>query len=293
MNNVNAILMVVAAMAAFSLEDMFIKHLSTSVSTGQILVVLGIACGLAFAVMAVVTRQRIFDPVAWQTLPLMRAATEAVAALSFITALSLIDLSTVAAVFQALPLVVTMGAALFLGEQVGWRRWSAIGVGFIGVLMIIRPGFVGFQPETLLVIISVVAIAARDLITRRLDARIASSVVALQAYLVVALAGAAFMVFNAQPVVPLQAAQIAPYVGAIGFGMLGYLGIVTAMRIGEASALTPFRYSRLLFSTMAGVLMFGERPDTMTLTGATLIIGSGLYTFIRERRLAHQIAVAA
>ncbi len=292
MNNVNGILLIIGSMAAFALEDMFIKHLSVSVSTGQIMIALGLICGAVFTLMSMATRKRIFDPVAWQPLPLIRAGTEAFGALSFVTALSLVDLSTVAAVFQAMPLFVTMGAALFLGEQVGWRRWSAIGIGFVGVLMIIRPGFEGFQPESLFVLVSVVAIAARDLITRRLDVRVASSVVALQAYVGVALAGAALMVFTAQPVVPLQAAQIGPYLGAIGFGVLGYYGIVTAMRIGEASALTPFRYTRLVFSITAGMLMFGERPDSMTLAGAGLIIGSGLYTFIRERQLARALAVA-
>ncbi len=293
MNNVHGILLVVVAMAAFALEDMFIKHLSVSVSTGQIMVVLGVVCGLVFVLMSLATRKRIFDPVAWKPLPLARAGTEAVGALTFVTALSLVDLSIVAAVFQALPLAVTMGAALFLGEKVGWRRWSAIGFGFMGVLMIIRPGFSGFQPESLFVVATVIAIAARDLITRQLDVRVASSVVAMQAYVAVALSGAALMVIFAQPVVPLETAQIGPYLGAVGFGVIGYYGIVTAMRIGEASALTPFRYTRLIFSIAAGMLMFGERPDAITLVGATLIMGSGMYTFIRERRLARQMAVAA
>ncbi|EEE37369.1 possible transporter, RhaT family, DMT superfamily [Rhodobacteraceae bacterium KLH11] len=292
MNNVNGILLIIGSMAAFALEDMFIKHLSVQVSTGQIMVVLGLFCGLIFALMSLFTGKRVFDPVAWQPLLLIRAGTEAIGALSFVTALSLVDLSTVAAVFQAMPLVVTMGAALFLGEQVGWRRWSAIGVGFVGVLMIIRPGFEGFEPQSLFVVASVIAIAARDLITRRLDTRVASSVVALQAYIAVALAGIAAMVFGSQPIVTLQPVQIGPYLGAIGFGVLGYYGIVTAMRIGEASALTPFRYTRLVFSIAIGVLVFAERPDSMTLAGAAVIIASGLYAFIRERRLAHAIALA-
>lgn len=293
MNNVNGILLIIGSMAAFSLEDMFIKHLSISVSTGQIMIVLGLFCGLVFVLMSLATRKRIFDPVAWQPLPLARAGAEAVGALTFVTALSLVELSTVAAVFQAMPLAVTMGAALFLGEHVGWRRWSAIGIGFVGVLMIIRPGLEGFEPESLFVVATVIAIAARDLLTRKLDVRVPSSVVALQAYVAVALAGVALMVFSAQPVVPLQAVQVGPYLGAIGFGVLGYYGIVTAMRIGEASALTPFRYTRLVFSIAAGMLMFEERPDAMTIAGASLIIGSGMYTFIRERRLAREMAVAA
>ncbi|MDA7964994.1 DMT family transporter, partial [Ruegeria sp.] len=179
MNNINGILLLVGSMAAFAIEDMFIKHLSVTVPTGQILIALGVVSGLSFALLSVATRKRVFDPAAWTLLPVARAACEGLGAVMFVTALSLIDLSTVAAVFQALPLAVAMGAALFLGEKVGWRRWSAIGVGFIGVLMIIRPGLEGFQPETLLVVATVVLIAARDLITRKLDARVASTVVAM------------------------------------------------------------------------------------------------------------------
>lgn len=292
MNNVNGILLLVGSMAAFAIEDMFIKHLSATVPTGQILIALGVSCGLAFAILSVATRKRIFDPAAWALLPLARAASEGLGAVLFVTALSLIDLSTVAAVFQALPLAVTMGAALFLGETVGWRRWSAIGVGFLGVLMIIRPGLEGFQPETLLVVATVFLIAARDLITRKLDARVASTVVAMQAYIAATVAGAVLMISTGQSYAPVQSAQVGPYLAAVIFSMLGYYGIVAAMRVGEASAMMPFRYTRLVFSMIAGVLMFNERPDVMTLAGATLIIGSGLYTFLRERRLARQMVAA-
>ncbi|NOD63085.1 MULTISPECIES: DMT family transporter [unclassified Ruegeria] len=292
MNNVNGILLLIGSMAAFALEDMFIKVLSVSVSTGQIMVFLGLVCGVVFAILSLVSRKRIFDPVAWQLLPMVRAATEGIGAVTFVTALSLIDLSTVAAVFQAMPLAVTMGAALFLGEQVGWRRWSAIGVGFIGVLMIIRPGLEGFQPESLFVVLTVIAIAARDLITRKLDVRVASTVVAMQAYIAVALAGGLLMAMSGASFTPLQDGQALPYLGAVGFGVIGYYGIVTAMRVGEASALMPFRYTRLVFSILAGMLMFGERPDVLTMAGATLIIGSGLYTFVRERRLARELVPA-
>ncbi|WP_171090500.1 MULTISPECIES: DMT family transporter [unclassified Ruegeria] len=292
MNNVNGILLLIGSMAAFALEDMFIKVLSVSVSTGQIMVFLGLVCGVVFAILSLVSRKRIFDPVAWQLLPMVRAATEGIGAVTFVTALSLIDLSTVAAVFQAMPLAVTMGAALFLGEQVGWRRWSAIGVGFIGVLMIIRPGLEGFQPESLFVVLTVIAIAARDLITRKLDVRVASTVVAMQAYIAVALAGGLLMAMSGTSFTPLQDGQALPYLGAVGFGVIGYYGIVTAMRVGEASALMPFRYTRLVFSILAGMLMFGERPDVLTMAGATLIIGSGLYTFVRERRLARELVPA-
>ncbi len=293
MNNVNGILLVIASMAAFTLEDVFIKQLTSSIMPGQILVMLGLVCSVVFLVMAIATRKRIFVPEAWQLLPMIRAMSEAVAAVAFVTALSLVDLSTVAAVFQAMPLAVTMGAALFLGEQVGWRRWSAIGVGFVGVLMIIRPGLEGFRPESLYVVAAVIGVAARDLITRRLDSKVSSAVVSLQAYLALAVGGATLMIMSGHPLEAMQSAEVWPFAGAALFGVLGYYAIVIAMRVGEASAVTPFRYTRLLFSILAGVLVFGERPDLMTLAGASLIIGSGLYTFLRERKLARAMALAA
>lgn len=290
MNNVNGILLVIGAMAAFSLQDAFIKHLTAAVPSGQILIVFGLACAFVFLIVAVMTRQPILAALAWRPLLLVRALAETVSAVSFVTALSLVDLSIVAAVFQAMPLVVTMGAALFLGEQVGWRRWSAIGIGFIGVLMIIRPGLEGFRPDSLFVVVAVIGVAVRDLITRRLDTRVSSVVVSFQAYLALVLGGVVLMIIAAQPFAPLQPGQVGPYTGAVIFGVLGYYGIVKAMRIGEASAVTPFRYTRLVFSILAGVIVFGERPDAMTLLGASLIIGSGLYSFLRERRLARNLA---
>ncbi|UWQ89313.1 DMT family transporter [Rhodobacteraceae bacterium M382] len=293
MNNINGILLVIASMAAFTLEDMFIKQLSVDVSTGQIMMVLGGFCSLAFVGMAVVSRKPIFVAEAWRPVPLIRALMEALSALTFITALSLVEISTVAAVFQATPLVITMGAALFLGEQVGWRRWSAICIGFLGVLLIIRPGLDGFQPEALFVVLTVVTVAARDLITRLIDPKVSSAVVSSQAYFSLLVAGAILIALSPETVVPLAAGQVWIYGGAVLFGIAGYYGIVTAMRVGDASAVTPFRYTRLLFSILVGMLVFGEQPDSLTMLGATLIIGSGLYTFMRERRMARDMKRAA
>lgn len=288
MNNLNGILFIIAAMAAFTLEDMFIKRLSGDVPVGQILMLLGLGSGTVFAAAAVYRGDNLFAPAAWRGAAILRTLSEAVGAVAFATALSLVDISTVAAVFQALPLVITMGAALFLGEQVGWRRWSAICVGFIGVLMIVRPGLAGFNPSVILVLVAVLAIAARDLLTRMVDSSVSSAVVSFQAFASVILAGGLLQVFTGAEPTALDGRQVGMMLGGIVFGVAGYYAIVTATRIGDASAITPFRYSRLLFSILVGVLVFGERPDAMTLGGAALIIVSGLYTFVRERRLARE-----
>ena len=288
MNNLNGILLVIASMAAFTLEDMFIKRLSGEIPVGQILIMLGIGSGSVFACMALIKGENLFPRQAWRGVVLLRSGAEAFGAMAFATALSLVDISTVAAVFQALPLVITMGAALFLGEQVGWRRWSAIVVGFAGVLMIVRPGLEGFDPSVILVLLAVLAIAARDLLTRLVDSNISSTVVSFQAFASLILAGGALLLLTGDQARTIDLRQGGMMAGGILFGVLGYYAIVVATRIGDASAITPFRYSRLLFSILVGVLVFGERPDALTLGGAALIIASGLYTFLRERRLIRQ-----
>ncbi|MBE1284587.1 MAG: EamA family transporter [Rhodobacteraceae bacterium] len=293
MNNVNGILLVIAAMAAFTLEDMFIKQLAGTLPVGQILILLGVGSGLIFAALAKWQGHRLFAPRAWRFRPVLRAGTEAISAIGFASALALVDISTVAAVFQATPLAITMGAALFLKEQVGWRRWSAIFVGFIGVLMIIRPGLDGFDPYALLVLVAVIGVAARDLLTRSMDSAVPSSVVSFQAYLSLILAGSLLLATTPGEPLNLNGEEWTLMSGGIFFGVLGYYAIVAAMRIGDASALTPFRYTRLLFSILVGMIVFNERPDTMTLLGASLIIGSGFYTFVRERRLLAKVAPAA
>ncbi|SHJ26921.1 Permease of the drug/metabolite transporter (DMT) superfamily [Shimia gijangensis] len=285
MNNVRGILLIILAMAGFSIEDMFIKKLSAPLPTGQILIVLGLGSSLIFLVLAKLNGDRLLAPAAWGRLPMWRAFFEAIAAAAFAGSLALVELSTVAAVFQALPLAITMGAALFLGEQVGWRRWSAISLGFVGVLLIIRPGFDGFDPASLLVLIAVVTVAARDLITRRIDSAVSSYVVSFQGFASLIVAGGCMLAFTTKPIGIIGSFEAWMFAGAILFGAAGYWGIVTAMRVGEASVVAPYRYTRLLFSLVIGILVFKEEPDTLTILGASLIIGTGLYTFLRERRL--------
>ena len=139
----------VLAMAGFALEDTFIKFLAIDLVVGQILAMMGLAGALIFGALSLWQGDGLFSSDLVRKPVLMRNLGEMIGAFGYITALALVPLSTVAAILQATPLVVTLGAALFMGETVGWRRWAAIVVGFIGVLMIIRPGLDGFQPASL------------------------------------------------------------------------------------------------------------------------------------------------
>ncbi|WP_460273404.1 DMT family transporter [Celeribacter sp. ULVN23_4] len=286
MHNLRAIFMIIASMAFFTVEDMFIKHLSGALPVGQVVLFISVACTLIFLAWAKINRDPIFVPRNWRPKVVIRACTEGIATISFATALSRVEISTVGAVFQSMPLVVTLGAALFLKENVGWRRWSAIVVGFLGVLLIIRPGISGFDPQVLWVLVAVIAVASRDLMTRVMDAAVPSSVVSFQAFLTVIPAAIINLwLADATLVMPDLVHSIKTLL-AIGAAVGGYALIVAGMRMGDASAVTPFRYTRLIFTMIGGVLVFHERPDLMTLAGSALIIGSGLYTFLRERKLA-------
>jgi len=288
MNNFKGILLMLIAMAGFTMEDLFMKKLSVNLSTGQILITLGFGSSLVFALMAKSKGYKLTAKIFWSKSMLIRQFAEGIAAIAFITSLTLIPLSTVAAVFQATPLVITMGAALFLGEAVGWRRWLAIIVGLIGVLIIIRPGLNSFDPNVGYVLIAVLFVTVRDLITRKLPMNVPSTIVSFQAFASLIIAGGILIFLSDQKIVGLDKNQIYFVLGGIIFGVIGYYCIVASTRIGEAGVVTPFRYSRLLFAIIIGFLFFNERPDFLTLLGASIVIMTGIYTVLRERYLARR-----
>ena len=288
MNNFKGILLMLIAMAGFTMEDLFMKKLSVNISTGQILITLGFGSSLVFALMAKSKGYKLTAKIFWSKGMIIRQFAEGIAAVAFITSLTLIPLSTVAAVFQATPLVITMGAALFLGEAVGWRRWLAIIVGLIGVLIIIRPGLNSFDPNVGYVLIAVLFVTVRDLITRKLPMNVPSTIVSFQAFASLIIAGGILIFLSDQKIVSLDENQIYFVLGGIIFGVIGYYCIVASTRIGEAGVVTPFRYSRLLFAIIIGFLFFNERPDFYTLLGASIVIMTGIYTVLRERYLARR-----
>ncbi len=285
MNNRTGILLMLAAMLGFTLEDVFIKQLSSTFSTAQILMTSGVFGSVFFTAVNLRKGHKFLKADVWTKATIARMLGEAIAAVAFVKALSLMPLSTVAAVFQVTPLAITMGAALFLGEQVGWRRWLAIGLGFIGVMLIIKPGVDGFDPSVIWVIIAVLGVVLRDLVTRVIPEYVSSSIISLQAFLAAIVVSSTLLIFTSDSLILVSAKNSSLFAGAIVFGIAGYYAIVSAMRVGDASIVAPFRYTRLLFSLTTGMIIFGERLDNLSLLGSVIIIGTGLYTFLRERRL--------
>ena len=282
-DNTRAALTMVASMAFFAVEDLFLKRSAEALPPGQVLALTGAAGACVFWALAARQRQAILSPEALRGMPLARTLAEAAAAVLYILALALAPLTMTSALLQASPLVVVAGAALFLGETVGWRRWVSILVGFLGVLVILEPWGAAFDPTGLLTVACVLVLAVRDLATRAMPARIGTFQVATWAYLGLVPAGVALMAGMGQGFVPPTPGQWAGLGGALISGLFGYYAVVAAVRLGEVSVVAPFRYTRLVFAIVIAMVVLGERPAGSTFLGAAIVVGSGLYAFARER----------
>ncbi|WP_299374577.1 DMT family transporter [uncultured Tateyamaria sp.] len=283
MDNLRGATIMVLAMLGFAVEDAVIKLLAGAMPLGQVIGFLGLGGAAVFAILCRMQGQSLWDRAFLAPPILLRNLAELIGTLGFVTAIALIPLSTASAILQAAPLLVTLGAALFLGEDVGWRRWAAILTGFVGVLLIIRPGTQGFDWLSLFAVQGVVGLAIRDLATRRVKPVVSSLQLSFMAFLMLVPASA--ILLYAGGIVPITptVAQTMYLIAAVFIGALSYYGITYAMRIGEIGFVTPFRYSRMIFALIIGVTFFGETPGLLTLIGAAIIILSGLYTLWREQ----------
>lgn len=284
MDNLRGAVLMTLSMLGFAFEDMFIKLMAGSLPTWQIIGALGAGGAAVFGVLLVLRGERLVSRNMASGQILLRNLGELVGTLGFVTAIALTPISQASAILQATPLAVTLGAALFLGEPVGWRRWSAIAVGFLGVLLVIRPGLEGFDARSIFAVIGVAGLAIRDLVTRRVPRGISSFQLSFLAFLTLVPAAGLLALITGAPAVAPRPVDGALLAGAVGLGALSYYAIVAAMRVGEVSFVTPFRYSRMLFALVVGMAVFGERPDAMMLAGSAVIVGSGIYTIWRERK---------
>jgi drug/metabolite transporter (DMT)-like permease len=273
------------SMAGFAVEDMSVKAAARTLPVGEVVVLFGLIGLGFFAVLAVARGEPPLPRAFLGRTMVMRSAFELSGRLFYALALALIPLSAASAILQATPLVVVAGAALVFGEKVGWRRWSAVAVGFGGVLMVLRPGVAGFDPLALLAVAGMLGFAGRDLATRAAPRVLSNVQLGVAGFAVLTTAGLVILAFTGGVVWP-DAAGAGFAVAAAFFGVLAYAALTAAMRTGEISVVTPFRYTRLVFGLILGFLAFGERPDAMMLAGSAVIVGSGLYTLVRARRMA-------
>ena len=275
-------LFMAVSMAGFTVNDAIAQVVMETVGMGQVMLVRGLFASAMIGLLAWSQGALARPGQAMHPMVALRSACELAATVAFLAALAHMPLANVSAVLQALPLAVTMGAALFLGEAVGWRRWLAIGAGFTGVLVIVRPGFEGFNAFSLLALLCVMFAAVRDLATRRIPQEVPTLLVSTVTAGMVTLAGAVLVV----PLggwSPMTATQTGMLAGAAVLLLFGYQFIIMAMRVGDISFVAPFRYTALVWAILLGLLMFGDVPDTAMMVGAAIVVGSGLYTLYREQ----------
>lgn len=281
--NLLGCLWMIASMATFAIEDALVKAASSTLPVGQILIIFGFGGAFVFAGILRWNKAPLFIIDVVSRPMRIRVFFEIVGRLFYVLAISLIPLSAATVILQASPLVVVAGAALIFGEKVGWRRWGAIFIGLVGVIIIIQPGTDGFSVLSILAIVGMVGFAGRDLASRAAPAKLSTSLLGLYGFLSVVVAGGFFSIWEAAPFV-LPTLQVSVYIiGAVLAGVAAYFCLMRAMRIGEVSAVTPFRYTRLLFGVTLGLAFFDEKLSSSMLIGSGMIVLSGMFIFWRGK----------
>ena len=279
--NLTGALLMMASMAAFTLNDAMMKAMAGEVPLNQLLFLRGLLTSIAVGIMA--WRMRALAvrlPGRDRWLVVLRMVAETGAAYFFLTALFNMPLANVTAILQALPLTISLGAALVFREPIGWRRLTAILIGFIGVMLIVRPGAEGFNIYSLYALTAVAFVTLRDLTTRKLSPEVPSIFVTFTTTLtVMAFFGLASLTDDW---VAMDMRQMMLTLGASAMIIGGYLFSIMVMRVGEISFIAPFRYTGLIWALALGWLVFGDWPDTVTLLGAGVVVASGIFTLYRE-----------
>lgn len=282
--NGKAILAMLVAMAAFIGNDALVKIVYETVQLGQIIVVRGLIAIIMIIILSYVTGvHREFRHLA-NRMVFLRALGEVGATLCYLIALMHMPIANITAILQVLPLMVTGAAAIFLGAPVGWRRWTAIGVGFVGVLIIVRPGVEGFDQWSILALVGILFMVLRDLTTRMMPVEVPTFGVTLVTCAGVLLLG--FGVVGVEGWEPMTLVDLAYLAAAAACLLAGYVLLIVAMRIGDISLVSPFRYSIIVWAIMIGYFVWGDVPDALTLLGTAIVVATGIYTVLRERRVA-------
>ncbi len=290
-DNLRGAVFMVVAMAGFCLNDTMMKLVFADLDVFQAIGLRGLLLSVLIAAVALGKGQLLYRPSRDDRQILgLRVVGEIGSASCFLTALYHMPIANATAIIQVIPLAITLAAAVFLGEKVGWRRYSAIAIGFVGVMIIVRPGAEGFDAYAFWALAAVGFMVLRDLSTRSLSREIPSLYVAF----ITAIATGVFAgaVALARDWRPIELPQIGLLLASAGFLFFGYLFSIMAMRVGAIAVVSPFRYTILIWAIVLGVVVFGDIPDTWTLIGAAIVVGMGIYTFYRERRLMHAAAVA-
>lgn len=279
-------LWMVGAMAAFAVEDALVKGVTATLPVAQVLVLFGLGGAIVFAATAFLREERLFGADVLSRPMRVRVCFEVVGRLFYTLALALTPLSATTAILQATPIVVVAGAALIFGETVGWRRWTAIVVGLIGVLIILRPTPSSFSPLSILAVIGMIGFAGRDLASRAAPRSLSTAALGFYGFIALMLAGALFAGWEQRAFVLPDGRVWLMLAATAALGACAYASLMKAMRTGAVSSVTPFRYSRLLFGVALGLIVFDESIDVAMAVGCCVVIGSGLFILWRSGRQA-------
>ncbi|MEE9336426.1 MAG: DMT family transporter, partial [Granulosicoccaceae bacterium] len=276
------ILLMIASMIAFALADTLVKLSTSLLSPAQVTFYLMGGALIIFALVTILQNDKLIDARAFSPILLLRYLSEITGMVGMVMALANVPISVVGAITQASPMLAAVGAVLFLNEAVGWRRWCSILIGFFGVLLIVQPGAIEFDLAVLWAVLALVALSIRDLTTRLIPTDIASSSLATYTMVAATPFTIAWVLYNGEGLLPAQTNWFVT-LPMVALGSMGYMLLIASIRTAEVSVVMPFRYSRIIFLLVLGVLVFDEKPGMLVLIGASLIIASGTYMMWRER----------
>jgi drug/metabolite transporter (DMT)-like permease len=291
-DNFRGAFFMMVAMAGFVLNDTMMKLVFAELGLLQAICLRGLLLSLLIAVAALYQRQLIYRP-ARRDLRFLgqRVVGEIGSAICFLTALYHMPIANATAIIQAIPLAITLAAALFLGERVGWRRYSAIAIGFTGVMIIVRPGAEGFNVYALWALAAVGFMVLRDLSTRSFSRAMPSLFAAFVTALCTGTFAGLLSLTRSWQTITLESFGL--LCASAGFLFFGYVFSIKAMREGEVAFVSPFRYTILIWAMILGIVVFGDIPDGWTLLGSAIVVVMGIYTFYRERQLMRRAAATA
>lgn len=284
-DNLRGLVLMALAFALFSASDAQVKLLTSEFHPVQIVWTrqLGLLSGVIVLLMVKGTAVLATSHRGLQLIRGMLAVTSAAA---FIFGLKYVPLADAVSVTFLAPLLVTIFSALLLKEKIGPRRLIAVGIGFIGTLIVIRPGFGQVHPAVMLVVLAATAFALRQVVSRLLaSSDNTATTVAYTAITSFAMLSLPLALFWKTPETGWQIALLA---GMAISAALGELMVIKALQIAEASVVTPMHYTLIVWATLYGWLLFGQLPDMWTWVGAAIIVATGLYIMNRERRLKRQ-----
>ena len=278
----------ILAMLGFAIEDSLIRLISLTIPFGQLLFFFGFGGALIFTLFCKAQKQRLFIKEVLSRPMIIRMLFELIGRLFYSLSLILMPISLVTLVLQATPILVVAGAAFIFRERVGAFRWIAIIFGLFGVILILKPTGDGFSPYVLFAVLGMLGFVGRDLGSRAASPRLSDYHLGLYGFIAVILAGILFSVWSGSAYVSLSVWTLTYILLLILVGCFSYIALMKAMRKGEVSFVTPFRYTRILFGVGAGVLLFGETITTLLILGSIIIVGSGFFLLSSQTKYKNQ-----